>query len=267
MKPCYGLLMLAFLACNDASAPDATPATDSTQISDSSQSITTTYADTESDIPANFTPGYYTGTAPCTDCKAIHRKILLLPDHRFHLMEEYEGKEAPPVQVDGQWKTDNNKLKLLVNGNVSKTFAVTTRGLSELNSSGTPVTNRPDAYLIHKTIGADNKAWMEKKAAGIDFFALGNEPFWLLEIEKDKQISFLLVDNEKPTVLPYAVATQQTGQWIYNVQTEIDKLQMVITRQFCSDGMSDNWYEFKVEVNYNGTVYMGCGVQLNDLPE
>lgn len=265
MKPCYGLLMLVFLACNDAPPPDDTPSSDSTTITDSTP--VTTYSDMEQDAPGDFTTGYYTGIAPCADCKDIHRKLLLLPDHRFHLSEEYEGKDTPPVHLEGQWQTDKHRLRLLVNGAVKKTFAVTARGLSELDRSGTPVTRRPDAYLTRKNIGADNKAWMKKKEAGIDFFALGNEPFWLAEIDKDNQISFMLVDNEKPTVFPYAAATLQNGQWLYNVQTETDKLQMVITHQFCSDGMSDNWYEYKVEVNFNGTVYLGCGVKLNDLPE
>lgn len=266
MKPCYGLLMLIFLACNDAPPADTPEQTKVTEVPDTSYSSTENTSN-ETDEPAPFVTGYYTGIAPCADCRNILRKILFLPDHRFHMMDEYDGKEAPPVQADGQWQTKNNQLQLLVNNRVIKRFAVTSKGLSELNNSGTPVSNRSDAYLKRKMIGADNTAWMEKKAAGIDFFSLGNEPFWLMEIDKDKQISFLQVDNEKPVVFPYVAAEVQNGQWTYNVQNETDKLQIVITRQFCSDGMSDNWYEYKVDLNFNGTAYTGCGVKLNELPE
>lgn len=266
MKPCYGLLMLVFIACYDAPTADPDPPVKATEVQDSSYSPPETIPE-ETDVPAPFVPGYYTGFSPCTDCKNIIRKILFLPDQRFHLMDEFDGKEAPPVQADGQWQIKNNQLQLLVNNTVTKRFAVTTKGLSELNSSGTPITRRSDAYLTRKMIGADNTAWMEKKAAGIDFFSLGNEPFWLMEIDKDKHISFLQVDNEKPVLFPYTAAETQNGQWTWNVQTETDKLQIIVNRQFCSDGMSDNWYEYKVAINFNGIAYAGCGVKLNDLPE
>jgi uncharacterized membrane protein len=266
MKPCFGLLMLVFIACNDAPPAEPDPSVKSTETSDTTYSPPVN-TNEETDALAPFMPGYYTGLSPCADCKNIIRKILFLPDHHFHLMDEYDGKEAAPVQADGQWQTKNNQLQLLVNNAVTKRFAVTTKGLSELNSSGKAVSSRPDVYLTRKMIGSDNKAWMEKKAAGIDFFSLGNEPFWLMEIDKDKQISFLRIDNEKPVLFPYMAAQVQNGQWTWNVQTETDKLQIVISNQFCSDGMSDNWYEYKVDVNYNGTAYTGCGVKLNELPE
>jgi uncharacterized membrane protein len=121
----------------------------------------------------------------------------------------------------------------------------------------------PDTYLSPTTIGADNIAWMEKKAAGVDFFALGNEPFWLMEIDKDKQISFLRVDSTAPTVFFYVPAVQENGQYMFNVQKDSATMQIVIKPEFCSDGMSDNWYEFRVEVKYNGVSYVGCGVKLN----
>jgi uncharacterized membrane protein len=265
MKPCYGLLMLAFIACHDAPT-DPDPSSKTTEVQD------TTYTPPEStteepDTPVPFVPGYYTGLSPCTDCKNIIRKMLLLPDRRFHLKDEYDGREAPPVETDGQWQTKDNQLQLLVNNTVIKRFSVTSKGLYELNSSGAPVTNRPDTYLTRKMIGSDNTAWMEKRSAGIDFFSLGNEPFWLMEIDKDKQISFLRVDNEKPVLFPYVQAEAQNGQWTWHVQSDTATLQIVVKQQFCSDGMSDNWYEYKVDINYNGTAYTGCGVKLNALPE
>ena len=157
-----------------------------------------------------------------------------------------------------------DRLELLVNNQVFKHFAVTNKGLSELSMVGAPAPLYPDTYLSPTIIGADNIAWMEKKAAGIDFFALGNEPFWLMEIDVDKQISFLRVDSTAPTVFPYVPAVQQNGQYIFNVKKETDSMQIVIQPQFCSDGMSDNWYEFKVEVRVGEIKYLGCGVKLNE---
>jgi uncharacterized membrane protein len=191
----------------------------------------------------------------------------LLTDHTFHLKDEYNGRERTPLEMEGRWLTNNDQLQLLVNNIPAKRFAVTSKGLKELSLTGAPIPLTINIYLGRKMIGADNIAWMEKKAAGIDFFALGNEPFWLMEIDKDKQISFLQVDSSRPIIFPYLPAVQQNGQYIYNTDTTKAGMQIIITPQFCSDGMSDNWYEYKVEARYNGITYVGCGVKLDQFPD
>ncbi|MBO9199769.1 MULTISPECIES: copper resistance protein NlpE N-terminal domain-containing protein [Niastella] len=265
MKSCFGLFMLVIIACNDPSPVPVPSPSDSTIID---TLFPLRNLDTEeSDTPTTFMPGYYTGIIPCTDCSNITRKVLLLSDHTFHLKDEFNGRELPPQETEGRWLTTNDQLQLLVNNTLTKRFAVSNKGLKEVSLTGAPDALYSNSYLSRKIIGADNIAWMEKKAAGIDFFGLGNEPFWLIEIDKDKQISFLQVDSSHPTVFPYVAAIQQNGQYIYNTDTTTCGIQIIITPQFCSDGMSDNWYEYKVEARYNGITYMGCGVKLNGLPE
>lgn len=262
MKPSFGLFVLVILACNNPSTVPFPTTEDTTSLIDTTFSTKPIELE-ESGSPTSFIAGYYTGVIPCNDCRNITRRILFLADHRFHMKDEFNGSEAVPQETEGRWQTTNDQLQLLVNNAVTRRFAVTSKGLSELSLTGAPVALYPDSYLSRKIIGADNIAWMEKKAAGIDFFALGNEPFWLMEIDRDKQISFLRVDSSAPTVFPYAAAAQQNGQYIYNVQKDSASIQIIITPQFCTDGMSDNWYEFKVEAKYNGIMYMGCGVKLN----
>ena len=262
MKCCFGLIMLVAIACNNRTPIHVPQTTDTTSPTD--PVVTTTQLiPGESGSPTSFVPGYYTGTIPCNDCRNITRKMLFLTDHQFHMRDEFNGIQSPPLETEGRWQTTNDQLQLLVNNEVFKRFAVTNKGLSELSMTGAPVPLYPDDYLSHKQIGADNIAWMEKKAAGIDFFALGNEPFWLIEIDMDKQISFLRVDSSEPAVFPYTPAVIQNRQYIYKTRKNSDSMQIIITPQFCSDGMSDNWYEYKVEAKYNGTMYVGCGVKLN----
>jgi uncharacterized membrane protein len=262
MKCCFGLIMLVTLACNTPAPIHIPQVTDTTSDADSSNA-TQQIVPEESGTPTSFVPGYYTGTLPCDDCRNISRKVIFLTDHQFRLKDEFIGRDAAPMETEGRWQTTNDQLQLLVNNQVYKRFTVTNKGLSELSMTGAPTPLYPDNYLSRKIIGDDNIAWMEKKAAGIDFFALGNEPFWLMEIDRDKQISFLRVDSTQPTVFPYVAAVQQNGQYIFKVQKVTDSMQIIITPQFCSDGMSDNWYEYKVEAKYNGIVYVGCGVKLN----
>lgn len=266
MKSCFGLFMLVVVACSNPSSVPIPQPTTTTPATD------TPFPTQQNDVeelgtPTSFVPGYYTGVIPCNDCRNITRKILFLGDHRFHMKDEFNGKETAPVETEGRWQTSNDQLQLLVSNMVTKRFAVTNKGLSELSLTSATVVLNPDSYLTRKTIGADNIAWMEKKSAGIDFFALGNEPFWLMEMDKDKQISFLQVDSSQPAVFPYVAAVQQNGQYVYTIQKDSTTMQIIITPQFCSDGMSDNWYEYKVEAKYNGVTYLGCGVKLNGLPE
>jgi uncharacterized membrane protein len=263
MKPCFGLLMLLFVACNNPS-PVPVPQNDSSSQTNDTPLAVPEVSSNETDSPTSFVPGYYTGLLPCADCMNISRRVLFLQDHSFHLMDTYNGKQVAPIEAGGQWQTTNDQLQLLVNNTVIKRFMVTNKGLKEVSVSGTPVAVHADVYLTRKMIGGDNAAWMEKKAAGIDFFALGTEPFWLMEMDADKQISFLQVENNQTTVFPYVAPVPQNGQLLYSVQNDSTKLQIVITPQFCSDGMSDNWYEYKVEANFNGSVYNGCGVRLNE---
>jgi len=265
MRSRFGLFMLVIVACNE-SAPVPMPSAADTTTIDTLYSLRDIESE-DTDTPTTFVPGYYIGTIPCNDCSNITRKALFLADHTFHLKDEFNGREIPPQESEGRWLTTNDQLQLLINNTLTKRFAVTNKGLKEVSLTGAPVAINSNTYLNRTIIGADNIAWMEKKAAGIDFFALGNEPFWLMEIDKDKTISFLQVDSTQPVVFPYVAAVQQNGQYIYNTETGTAGMQIIITPQFCSDGMSDNWYEYKVEATYNGVTYMGCGVKLNGLPE
>ncbi|WP_205508100.1 copper resistance protein NlpE N-terminal domain-containing protein [Longitalea arenae] len=265
MKFCFGLFMLVIVACK-VPAPAPLPETTDSGFSRDTPFTTTVIESEEQDTPTSFVPGYYTGIIPCADCRNISRRALFLADFSFHLKDEFLGKEAAPVEIEGRWLTTNDQLQLLVNNVVMKRFAVTSKGLHELSNSGAPLALYQNSYLNRKMIGADNIAWMEKKAEGIDFFALGNEPFWLMEMDKEKDISFLQVDSSQPAVFPYVEAQQQNGQYIINTLRGTDSLEIAITPQFCSDGMSDNWYEYKVALKYNGKAYSGCGVRLNGLP-
>src|SRR5687768_11992307 len=45
---------------------------------------------------------------------------------------------------------------------------------------------------------SDNEHWKKKKAEGVDFMVIGNEPFWNLEIRNQKSLKFHLSDWEQP---------------------------------------------------------------------
>src|SRR5690242_9142837 len=112
MKTCLGLLLLVITACNNSASVTTVPQKTSTPEKDTSMPANAGLTD-DIDMPASFIPGFYTGAMPCSDCKSINRRMLFLPDHQFHLRDEFVGKEAAPVELDGQWQSANDQLQLL----------------------------------------------------------------------------------------------------------------------------------------------------------
>src|SRR5687768_614179 len=122
MKFFFGLIILVTLACNERT-PIPVPQTSDTTSADTIFT-TSQIIPEDSGCHTSFLPGYYTGILPCNDCHSIARKILLLADHQFHLKDEFNGREAAPLETTGRWQTTNDHLQLLVNNEVFKHFAV-----------------------------------------------------------------------------------------------------------------------------------------------
>ena len=99
-----------------------------------------------------------------------------------------------------------------------------------------------------------------------EFICLGNEPFWSLDILPDEKLIALKdVGSEKTYTFPYS-AGKIAGNRI-TFQTSNDKketLKAVITRENCSDGMSDRVYSHSAEVTINGKTLKGCAIKKGD---
>ena len=105
---------------------------------------------------------------------------------------------------------------------------------------------------------SDNEHWKKKKAEGVDFLVIGNEPFWNLEIRNKKSLRFHLADWEQPVDIAFTGSVEKTK---FNELSGQD-IKVRIVPQECSDGMSDYWYDYSVTVLYKGKTYKGCGISL-----
>ena len=104
----------------------------------------------------------------------------------------------------------------------------------------------------------DNEHWKKKKAEGVDFMVIGNEPFWNLEIRNNKSLRFHLSDWEQPVNIEFAGSVEKSR---FNELSARD-IEVRIEPKECSDGMSDYWYDYSVTVIYKGKTYNGCGISL-----
>jgi len=210
--------------------------------------------------------GIYGGFVPCADCEGIITYLLLNPDMSYRLEETYYKKDEKVFRTNGSWKMDKGKVVLYDNNEVKLSFLNDGDKIWQLDSEGNRISgNLGDKYVLNRQEMADKKRLKEKADAGIDFIGHGNEPFWGLEIDNGNKIIFNNPDLKKPVNTPYTEPIISNDAREYHIQTEGTKLDIIISPQFCSDGMSDFLYEYKVSLQYNGKSYSGCGITVNAL--
>jgi hypothetical protein len=94
-----------------------------------------------------------------------------------------------------------------------------------------------------------------------DFRAVGQEPGWLLEIRKAREMR-LITDygaDTAVTPVPPGQTDTATGARTYHAVTEAHDLQVLIQPTACTDVMSGESYETTVTITLDGRAYHGCG--------
>lgn len=96
-----------------------------------------------------------------------------------------------------------------------------------------------------------------------EFVALGNEPFWSLDIiPAEKIIALKDLAADKTYVFPYKAAKLTENSFIYDLfNDKKETMKVVITKQTCSDGMSDREYQYSSQVSINGKLLKGCAIK------
>ena len=96
---------------------------------------------------------------------------------------------------------------------------------------------------------------------GRDFRAVGQEPFWSLQIEKGKELRFTYALGERnaSTPVPVPKIDMANGTIVYHAITEENDLRVVIKPIQCLDDMSGRSFEKTVTVMHNEQIYQGCG--------
>lgn len=210
--------------------------------------------------------GIYGGFIPCPDCRGISTFLLLNADMTYRIEETHYMKEDKFSQSGGNWKMENGKIYLYENNTEKLSFISDEEKLWQLDVQGNRISgNMGNKFVLNKQQMADKQRLKDKSDAGIDFIGHGNEPFWSLEIDKGKNIIFNSPNMSKPDTMAYTEPAVSGNLRKYHVQTEKTKLDVRLSSRFCSDGMSDFLYEYKVSLEYNGKSYSGCGLVLTAL--
>ena len=108
-------------------------------------------------------------------------------------------------------------------------------------------------------------AWEEAKLRGVSYRAIGQEPPWLLEIDRDK--GFLLVTRygENRQQFPYVEPVTDTAQRTssYASQANGEGITITIRGGDCRDSMSGEAFSSQVEISWREQQLRGCGRALH----
>ncbi len=252
MKNLFFLVPFFIFSCNNATD---TITSSKESKNDSSGNFTDTTTVTLDTFQQNTKrpQGIYQVMLPCTGCKGIEHTVSFNADLTFRLEEEKWGINEL-TKTEGRWKPIDGKIWLYQNDTVKARYSWHGDTLIYLHPDG-------KNFEMQKPIPiTENPAWKKKDAAGVDFFGVGNEPFWNIEIDEQKKIAFHLADWQQPKQFNAVKPVIFSDSIVYKTKSDSATLAITIYNKFCSDGMSDFIYNHSVKVIYNGQVYRGCGM-------
>lgn len=132
-------------------------------------------------------------------------------------------------------------------------------------------TNKTDSIKISDEQVVNPSFYQEKFLNGIDFYARGNEPNWVLEIDFEKGITFSEMNGlEIKTPSVKGIKALDADVTNFRAQVESGEISVTIIRMECQDNMSGEMFDYNVRVQIRKgndkdfTEFSGCGKYLFD---
>jgi uncharacterized membrane protein len=258
------LLILFFSACTLPEEKNAELlAKDDLQDSSSMRSDASYNAEKTDNTPSLKLPvkpaikkpqGIYRATLPFNG--KMEQTVAFYNDLTYQLQEKYiNGKKDSIVVTQGNWSPSDGYIWLYKDQVVRGRY--TWKGdilqyFSPLTKKNFAMEQVPDVM--------SNDIWKKRKDQGLALSAVGNEPFWNVQITKQDSISLMMPEWNKPLTLKISDAKSTADSTTYFAKNDSTQLRLTVLPYFCSDGMSDFLYSNKVRVQYNNQVLNGCGV-------
>ncbi|MDO6434780.1 copper resistance protein NlpE N-terminal domain-containing protein [Flavitalea sp. BT771] len=212
--------------------------------------------------------GFYQGMLPCKNCDGIQRTILFTNDDHYKMEELNWGKGTPARAVKGTWEKEKEKghFRLYENDKPIAEYRLSKDSLINTRSYGIQI---PDSLshqyaLFRKNTAPENVSWVRRRSEGVEILGTGGDPYWSVEIDKDKYVLFKAPSLQRPVIVPIEKPLPAKDSLVYSISTDGGNLLKVsIAPGFCTDGLSDHIYEYHMTVTYKGQTYKGCAVLLD----
>ncbi len=137
-------------------------------------------------------------------------------------------------------------------------------GLTIVACNNAPDKKAEETKDKSSTVPADK--YSKKKAEGIDFVAMGDQPSWEMEIDLQKAIWLTTLEANTTSLTPPvpAVVKSSTGDTLtYSATVEAGSIKVIIVNQPCINNTTGEVFEYGVEVQTSGKIFKGCGKYLN----
>ncbi|MBD8488754.1 copper resistance protein NlpE N-terminal domain-containing protein [Echinicola sp. CAU 1574] len=224
--------------------------------------------------------GTYYGVLPCADCPGISYELTLENDSSYIEKMIYQDRSSEVSQHKGNFVMDADGMITLSDKHSSdgtRQFKVNEEGILMLDKSGNPIEGSTAALYQLRSSKPENFNMKLKEKSFVGFKASGNEPFWSVEMDFHKNITFKPMEGEPITVpLTKPVRPQDVNAVTYRAETEKGSLQVTIFKEPCQDTMSGKEFGHRVTVRVKVgdeqeyKEYSGCGdyqgdYRLNDI--
>jgi heat shock protein HslJ/uncharacterized membrane protein len=148
------------------------------------------------------------------------------------------------------WKIVNKELIFFGDGNAVAKFLGSLPDTAIASQTKNTEPSEDRAYAL----------FHQKFLAGIDIMATGNEPFWWLEIDEQKNTWFGIIGGDTVDAsTPQAKPLKDAKGSNYKLQTKNGVLDVIIYDKKCVNDMSGESLPKTVKVTFNNKTYNGCG--------
>jgi uncharacterized membrane protein len=215
--------------------------------------------------PINELPVTFTGFLPCADCPGIEY-YLLVEEDGFTEISWYRDRDTGPFTESGEWFLQNDTLTIYnEDGDLLKTFLYDENRLTLLSPDKQLITgDLANMQIIEKSQEETSirRRHNDLRDEGVDFLASGNEPFWNIRIDIDKQIQYRTPEKNLYAEVPEPV--QENDALTYNAEMEEGNMLITIKKEYCRDTMSGFLFTHTVSIQLNDEQeFKGCGRYLS----
>ncbi|MES1249468.1 MAG: hypothetical protein ABUL46_02225, partial [Chitinophaga rupis] len=124
--------------------------------------------------------------------------------------------------VEGTWEKEKGHFKLYENSKLIATYRLSKDSLINTESYGTPI---PDSLshqyaLFRKNTAPENASWKKRRSEGVEILGTGGEPYWTVEIDKDKYILFKSPTLQRPVIVPIEKPQPTKDSLVYAINTD-----------------------------------------------
>lgn len=219
--------------------------------------------------------GIWSGKIPCADCESISYRLSLKSDLTYKDRMIYNGVYSDPVSSNGSWQLTGDVVKLTSTTGAVQSFRFESGKLIMLDAEGNAVPNSPLTKLTRNTGEQEQPSdrWQERRLKGVDFMAIGTEPFWNVDINIDaKTISFGRL-SENGTIEFTDISENKlmdAAGTSFTAMAPKAEIKVEIIKGECTDNMSGEVFPYTVKVSLRmgksnkWDEYSGCGQYLAD---